>query len=308
MDPVLADIFVKEMRAHLEVIRQFLAAATPGGAPHAIGEPLFRACHTLLGSARMAGFEPAMRLASPLAEHLRWCFESGTGVSDAGIDALRTAADAIEAMADALAAGRSVELDPAAVSALDALAVREEPTLVPAAPVRVESGEAQRPAAPEAPAILGGSFDPEIAAIFAEEAAEILDNSEAALQEVRERQDLQAVAMLQRYLHTLKGGARMAGVLPMGDLSHALETLLAQFAEGRSQATPAALELVQRGLDELQQMRDAIDAGRALAPVSGSHRPARRIRRSSRRSRQLCAGRTRAAGRTRRGARVRARA
>ena len=31
MDPVLADIFVKEMRGHLEVIRQFLAAATPGG-------------------------------------------------------------------------------------------------------------------------------------------------------------------------------------------------------------------------------------------------------------------------------------
>ena len=31
MDPVLADIFVKEMRGHLEVIRQFLAAVTPGG-------------------------------------------------------------------------------------------------------------------------------------------------------------------------------------------------------------------------------------------------------------------------------------
>ena len=155
MDPVLADIFVKEMRGHLEVIRQFLAAATPGGAPHAIDEPLFRACHTLLGSARMAGFEPAMRLAAPLAEHLRWYFESGTGVSDAGVDALRTAADAIEAMADALAAGRSVELDPAAVKALDALAVREEPTLVPAAPVRSRaSGGAAARGSPRAPAVL----------------------------------------------------------------------------------------------------------------------------------------------------------
>ena len=190
MDPVLADIFVKEMRGHLEVIRQFLAAATPGGEPHAIGEPLFRACHTLLGSARMAGFEPAMRLATPLAEHLRWYFESGTGVSDAGIDALHSAADAIEAMADALAAGRSVELDSAAVIALDALAVRDEPTLVPAAPVRSETAEAQpAAAAPESPSYSGSGFDPEIAAIFAEEAAEILDNSEAALQDVRERQD-----------------------------------------------------------------------------------------------------------------------
>ena len=75
--------------------------------------------------------------------------------------------------------------------------------------------------------------------------------------------------MLQRFLHTLKGGARMAGVLPMGDLSHALETLLSRIAEGHSRATPAALDLVQRGLDELQQMRDAIDAGRAIGAARG---------------------------------------
>ncbi len=74
--------------------------------------------------------------------------------------------------------------------------------------------------------------------------------------------------MLQRHLHTLKGGARMAGVMPMGDLSHALETLLARIAEGRSRPTQASLDLVQRGLDELQQMRDAIDAGRGVAPVA----------------------------------------
>ncbi len=267
MDPVLADIFVKEMRGHLGVIRQFLEGTTPGGGPHSIGEPLFRACHTLLGSARMAGFEPGMRLATPLAEHLRWYFESETGISDEGLSALRTAADAIGAMADALAAGRSVEVDPAVVKALEALAPREEPTLVPAAPIRIETAEPEQPAAaaPEPEAVPGGGFDPEIAAIFAEEAAEILENSEAALQDVRQRQDQSAVAMLQRYLHTLKGGARMAGVLPMGDLSHALETLLVRLAEGRVAPTPAALDLVQRGLDELQQMRDAIDAGRAMA-------------------------------------------
>jgi chemosensory pili system protein ChpA (sensor histidine kinase/response regulator) len=74
--------------------------------------------------------------------------------------------------------------------------------------------------------------------------------------------------MLQRFLHTLKGGARMAGLLPMGNLSHAIETLLARIAEGHNRATPEALELVQRGLDELQQMRDAIDAGRSVAAAS----------------------------------------
>jgi chemosensory pili system protein ChpA (sensor histidine kinase/response regulator) len=61
----------------------------------------------------------------------------------------------------------------------------------------------------------------------------------------------------------------MAGILPMGDLSHALETLLSRIAEGLSQPTPGALDLVQRGLDDLQQMRDAIDAGRAIVPAAG---------------------------------------
>jgi chemosensory pili system protein ChpA (sensor histidine kinase/response regulator) len=260
MDPVLADIFVKEMRGHLDVIRQFLAAASPGAGPHSVEEPLFRACHTLLGSARMAGYEPAMKLAAPLAEHLRRYFDSQVGMSDKAVDALRAAADQIEAMADALTAGRPVAVNPAALDGLAALAFR-----APAAAAPVDD----EPAPPSPKPVPASAFDPEIAAIFAEEAAEMLESSEAALQEVRQRQDQSAVARLQRFLHTLKGGARMAGVLPMGDLSHALETLLTRIAEGSSGAAPAALDLVQRGLDELQHMRDAIDAGRATGDAAG---------------------------------------
>ena len=289
MDPVLADIFVKEMRGHLAVIQQFLARAPLGTGWHTIDEPLYRACHTLLGSARMAGYEPAMKIAAPIAEHLRRHFESGSGIDDAGVESLRKAAGQIERMAEALAAGASVEPDPEIIAALGALAAGEPAVTPPAAEAEAPARDAEPAAreavpvpaaAPHAPVQAAGApvgqpaaaptpataFDPEIAAIFAEEAAEILDNSQAALQEVRQRQDQPSVAMLQRYLHTLKGGARMAGLLPMGDLSHALETLLSRLAEGRSRQTPAALELIQRGLDELQQMRDAIDAGRGIGP------------------------------------------
>jgi chemosensory pili system protein ChpA (sensor histidine kinase/response regulator) len=261
MDPVLADIFVKEMRGHLGVIREFLAAAKPGRGPHSVEEPLYRACHTLLGSARMAGYEPAMKLAAPLSEHLRRYFESQAGLSDKAVDALRAAAGEIEAMANALAAGRPAAVNQAVLESLAALAFRE-----PEAPP-IEEEPASAPALSEP--VPASAFDPEIAAIFAEEAAEMLESSEAALQEVRQRQDQSALARLQRFLHTLKGGARMAGVLPMGDLSHALETLLARIAEGSSRATTAALDLVQRGLDELQHMRDAIDAGRPIGAAAG---------------------------------------
>jgi len=259
MDPVLADIFVKEMRGHLDVIRQFLATAKQGAGAHSVEEPLYRACHTLLGSARMAGYEPAMKLAAPLAEHLRRYFESGVGMSDKAVAALRAAAAEIETMADALAAGRPVALNPGALESLGAIAF-------PAAAASAPTVDDEPASLPEP--VPASVFDPEIAAIFAEEAAEMLESSEAALQEVRQRHDQAALARLQRFLHTLKGGARMAGVLPMGDLSHALETLLSRI-ERSDRAAPAALDLVQRGIDELQHMRDAIDAGRAISPAAG---------------------------------------
>src|SRR5690606_37768039 len=84
MDPVLADIFAKEMRGHLAVLRAYVDEAAQHG-PAVVGEPLYRAAHTLLGSARMAGFEPALAVAEPLSAHLRKHYESGTAPTRAGI-------------------------------------------------------------------------------------------------------------------------------------------------------------------------------------------------------------------------------
>ncbi|HEY8520510.1 MAG TPA: Hpt domain-containing protein [Gammaproteobacteria bacterium] len=247
MDPVLADIFAKEMRAHLATLREHIAQARASGAPRVVDEPLYRACHTLLGSARMAAFEPGIELATPLAEHLRAHFEAQSALDAAGLAALERAADCIEAMAGSVESGQRFVVDPDVVAGLRALA--------PAAPTPAP----QPPAEEEAEA--SASFDPEIAAIFTEEAAEILDSAEAALENVRQN-DPGAVVELQRLLHTLKGGARMAGVMTMGDLSHALETLLADVAAGRVEPSGPAVDLLQRALDHLHHMRDAVEAGR----------------------------------------------
>ncbi|HEX6997314.1 MAG TPA: Hpt domain-containing protein [Gammaproteobacteria bacterium] len=254
MDPVLADIFAKEMRAHLATLRSHIEQARASGAPRVVDEPLYRACHTLLGSARMAAFDPGIELATPLAEHLRAHFEAESALDAAGLAALEKAADCIEAMASSVESGRPFAVDPEVVAALRALA--------PAA-AAAPSAEppAAEPPAEEEPAAAAASFDPEIAAIFTEESAEILDSAELALQSVRQN-DPGAVVELQRLLHTLKGGARMAGVTTMGDLSHALETLLADMAAGRVAPTGPAVDLVQRALDHLHHMRDAVEAGR----------------------------------------------
>ncbi|MCR8194847.1 Hpt domain-containing protein, partial [Pseudomonas aeruginosa] len=79
----------------------------------------------------------------------------------------------------------------------------------------------EEPAAPAAEAF--EERDPELVEIFLEEGFDILDSAAAALQrwidDVDNTIELEA---LQRDLHTLKGGARMAEIGEIGDLAHEL--------------------------------------------------------------------------------------
>src|SRR5581483_4137649 len=70
---------------------------------------------------------------------------------------------------------------------------------------------------------------------------------------------------LKRPLHTLKGGARMAGIMAMGDLSHELETLVMQVDNGSVAPNDALFETVQASLDELARMRELVANGRRVS-------------------------------------------
>ena len=83
-------------------------------------------------------------------------------------------------------------------------------------------------------------YDAEIAAIFTEESAELLESTDKAFGNGSKTGCRQPMEELKRHLHTLKGGARMAGITAMGNLSHELETLLISVDEGRVKATPAS--------------------------------------------------------------------
>ncbi|MDA1064714.1 MAG: Hpt domain-containing protein, partial [Proteobacteria bacterium] len=78
----------------------------------------------------------------------------------------------------------------------------------------------------------------------------------------KNRQSRSALEELKRHLPTLKGGARMAGISAMGNLSHEIETLLLGLDEGRVRSSPAIDELLQQSIDELHRMRDAVMAGK----------------------------------------------
>jgi len=110
--------------------------------------------------------------------------------------------------------------------------------------------------------------DPELLEIFLEEGFDIIDSSAAALTRWQaEPQGRQEVETLLRDLHTLKGGARMVEIAPIGDLAHELEFLFEGLYAGLLNTTPALFTLLQNSHDRLAQMLDAARAGQPIKPA-----------------------------------------
>ncbi len=143
-----------------------------------------------------------------------------------------------------------------------------------AAPI-VEPDPVQAEQAVSAPASFADTpemdddFDPDIAAIFTEEASELLETAETSLGSwLRDRNNAALVFELKRVVHTLKGGARMAGLRAMGDLSHELETLMGLVEAGQVPAEPEVFDVLQASLDELHSMRDVVASGGRCAQAT----------------------------------------
>ena len=111
-------------------------------------------------------------------------------------------------------------------------------------------------------------FDPDVAAIFTEEATELLETADQSLSSwIHDRANNALVFELKRVVHTLKGGARMAGIRAMGDLSHELETLMGLVEAGQVPAEQKVFDALQASLDELHRMRDVVASGDRCKPA-----------------------------------------
>jgi chemosensory pili system protein ChpA (sensor histidine kinase/response regulator) len=271
MDPMLHDIYSKETSSHLTEIREYLRKRTGQPAPHDLPESVYRAIHTLSGSSKMAEARHGIRITEPLNQVMRKVFDSGHGLSDLGLATLDEAVRAIENVVSHINESTAffseqpallarlhhveAELDAEiARDAIDTSASALTPALAPSLAPAPEAAPAEPPAAEE--------FDHEIANIYSEEATELIEAAQVSLSAWnRDRKDKERVAELQRQLHTLKGGARMAGIGAMGDLSHELETLVIQIDGGLVAGDDHAHAVMQASLDALASMRDLVSNG-----------------------------------------------
>jgi len=94
--------------------------------------------------------------------------------------------------------------------------------------------------------------DAEILNIFLEESTDILERCDSLLNTWRDDlPDLAIVQNLQREIHTFKGGARMAGLSALGNLSHSMETLLERIAGKLLPSSLSAIDVLEQGCDRL---------------------------------------------------------
>jgi chemosensory pili system protein ChpA (sensor histidine kinase/response regulator) len=248
-DAELLEIFLGEAQELMEQLDGAAAGWERNPYAREFAADLKRTLHTLKGSARMAGLvgigEVAHRLETLIEQH------SAQQPERAFFNRLRNVCDGLHQALDQVQRGQTpatelllAELEGSATPAPDPAPapVVDEPPAAPPATDREEQAD--------------DDADPELAAIFEAEAAEILEGLEQSLQ-VWQADPAQTAPLrdIQRALHTLKGGARMAGMMEMGNVAHEMEERV-NALEGAGAPDSAAFAGLQTELERLQALHD----------------------------------------------------
>jgi len=255
LDPELVLLFLEEAEDLLLSSSEHLAAWEHGETDSLAA--LQRDLHTLKGGARMAG----VTAVGDLAHELENLYEMAGAPNQPApapslFDVLHRGHDRLADMIDTLRSGGNPEPAPAVIQALRQAMLRQAPAASHADPRPPVASEA----APEET-----QGDPELVAIFLEEAHDILESAGRSLETwITDTGNSLEIQSLQRDLHTLKGGARMAEVQPLGDLGHELETLYEALALDRLPVQPVLFDLLHRCHDRLAEMVDQLAAGQPL--------------------------------------------
>ena len=268
-DPELLQVMSDELQQHLAQLDPFIAGLE-SGQTQVVGPDMERAVHTMAGTLAMAPLGQEAELARKLEDLLGVHLNFDLPLAADAAPALRDCADRFTSRLSILRGEESAEDFPEKDEALlelldklieDATALREtRETELKAA--EAAEDKARKEAEEEQAKGRINIDDSGILAIFLEEAVEVLERCDTLLNTWRDRlSDQKLVQNLQREIHTFKGGARMAGLETLGELSHAMESLLERIAANRMQATVAAVQALEEGCDRLTVWVEQLQRG-----------------------------------------------
>ncbi|MED7668032.1 response regulator [Pseudomonas moraviensis subsp. stanleyae] len=251
-DDEIVEIFLEEAVDILDSAGQALQRWLKDPDNAAPLSSLQRDLHTLKGGARMAEVEAVGDLAQELENLYEGLVDRRYNHSAALEGLLQQSHARLAGMLEQLQAHQA--LTPAQ-DLIDAIR-------------QLRQGQAASETAPAPTEHDNAGHDPELLEIFLEEGFDIIESSGAALLRWQaEPGNRQEVETLLRDLHTLKGGARMVEIGPIGDLAHELEFLYESLSSGALQPSAELFALVQRGHDRLAQMLDGVRAGQPCPPA-----------------------------------------
>jgi chemosensory pili system protein ChpA (sensor histidine kinase/response regulator) len=269
----LYDLYLAEARHHLGILHTELArlTANPTLLPP---EPALRAAHTLAGISGATRVMTLQRLARALEHAIERVRDHGVAPSAEHAALLNATNDTLEAMLAEVATGRMPLDVPELVEqlegvgreiALDAGVEADEILSAAPAPAVPERAAVPAPDHGEAVAAVRDDIDAQLLPIFLEEGADLVGELHATLRVWRAgsggNEPAKAVA---RLLHTLKGSARMAGAMTLGQHVHQLESRLESALQAGAESEDLIDELV-AGLDHAEQLFDRLASGEALA-------------------------------------------
>ena len=223
--------------------------------------------HSLAGSSATVGFKALAheaRLLEHALDHLR-LHEQGTAEH---AKVANRAAEDMRRLLHQFAAGFLKDADPAVERALqalidadfseDAVALAPEPEPAPVKPAVVAVAAPLRFAkAHDDELDAQDRLDPDLFPYFQEEAVELMPALGAALRQwVAHPDHLTARRDVLRVLHTLKGSARLAGAMRLGEMSHRMESGIEELGSEGLQSVQ--LEPLLARFDALQETLDAL--------------------------------------------------
>jgi chemosensory pili system protein ChpA (sensor histidine kinase/response regulator) len=286
----LFEIFLGEAKTNLALLQQLLGTANAHAEPPI--PDVARPAHTLGGVARTVGLAAVSDLGTALeswlesvAPRFKALVPDELHLFDQAVVALQAMLQKVENhrqpaaakwLCNALRISAVKVEEPAAELTADEVAVPLEPETAPPRPATSVLDSV--------PSFVAGAetanIDQQLLEVFLEESNELMPLVGRQLREWQaDPKETDAQQGLQRALHTLKGSARMAGALRMGDDLHELETqVLKSLEKGAPTARSFATffrqyDSISDQLDELRQHAEAPMAAPLAEPGSGQELP-----------------------------------
>lgn len=254
VDPGLFEVFQGDANHNLSILKETISHWEENP-PVQINQEIVRVFHSLNGSARAVNFKAIFEIAAPLETYTRALHDRQMELAPNMLDLIKTSTQLIEYALN----GRAIEEEQQILLDKVQLSLESLPTLLS----KTTKVSDATPGGSATEAILDATD--EFMAIFLDEAEEILENTQSLIERWKTSpHNMQLMKELQRELHTLKGGARMVGIAPMGDLSHHLESVLTQIVEGTAHSNTRLQDIVQNSADELAAMLEAVRSGVSL--------------------------------------------